>query len=160
MFRRSGTNMTSASEAAQQQQQPQGPGGAPGSGTGLGAPLAKIPSYEPSSPALRGLVSRPELALCLLSEVAYEHDEAFSAHLALLLHLVMVVADAEEVLVASHAQQLLVNLLYSLNAHAQEQGRQDAELAAGSKLVGVGWDGWCSGTAKEGGREGGREGGG
>jgi hypothetical protein len=81
--------------------------------------------------------------------VAYEHDEAFSAHLALLLHVVMVVADAEEVLVASHAQQLLVNLLYSLNAHAQEQGRQDAELAAGSKLVGgialggegLGWGG-------------------
>eukprot|EP00775_Hariotina_reticulata_P013221 gene13221-13351_t len=86
---------------------------------------------EPPAPALRGLVTRPELALCLLTEVAYEHDEDFSSHLALLCQVSLLLVDHEEQLVAAAAQQLLINCLYSLSARqlelvcqAQEDGQQ------------------------------------
>jgi len=36
---------------------------------------------------------RPELALCLLAEVAYEHDEDFRPHMPLLLHACICVLD-------------------------------------------------------------------
>ena len=68
----------------------------------------------------RGLLSRPELALCLTAEVAYEHDEDFRGHLPLLFHATLTAMDAPEPLVYQHAQQLLVNLLYSLSARHLE----------------------------------------
>ena len=71
-------------------------------------------------PTCRGLLSRPELALCLTAEVAYEHDEDFRGHLPLLFHATLTAMDAPEPLVYQHAQQLLVNLLYSLSARHLE----------------------------------------
>jgi Cell morphogenesis central region len=75
--------------------------------------------------------------LCFLSlpQVAYEHDEDFSSHLALLLHLSLLLADADEPLVADSVAALLINLLYSLAARQlelaqeQQQGASDAVSA-------------------------------
>ena len=80
---------------------------------------------EPCSPGIKAMLSRPELALCLLAEIAYEHDEDFTGHLALLLHAVLLVVDAEEALVAGHAQQLLINCLYSLSARALDVQQEE-----------------------------------
>lgn len=82
----------------------------------------------PTSPALRALVTRPELALCLLTEVAYEHDEDFSGHLALLFHVALLCLDHEEPVVAQHAQQLLVNSLYSLSARYLELQQEEGQM--------------------------------
>jgi hypothetical protein len=63
----------------------------------------------------------------LLTQVAYEHDEDFSSHLALLCHVCLLLVDHEEQLVAAAAQQLLINCLYSLSARhlelLQEEGQ-------------------------------------
>lgn len=64
----------------------------------------------------RSLLSRPQLALCLLAEVAYEHDEDLRSHLPLLFQAVLTSMDSREPLVYQHAQQALLNLLYSLSA--------------------------------------------
>ena len=61
-------------------------------------------------------MSRPQLALCLLAEVAYEHDEDLRSHLPLLFQAVLTSMDSREPLVYQHAQQALLNLLYSLSA--------------------------------------------
>eukprot|EP00891_Asterochloris_glomerata_P001080 jgi/Astpho2/1080/fgenesh1_pg.00017_%23_19_t len=82
-----------------------------------GVPLASQISGTSTG---RGLLSRPELALCLTAEVAYEHDEDFRGHLPLLFHATLTAMDAPEPLVYQHAQQLLVNLLYSLSARHLE----------------------------------------
>ena len=58
--------------------------------------------------------------MCLLAEVAYEHDEDFCSHLPLLFHAIMTAMDSQEPLVYEHAQQALVNLLYSLSARHLE----------------------------------------
>jgi hypothetical protein len=72
-------------------------------------------------------VHHPELIPCLLTQVAYEHDEDFSSHLALLCHVCLLLVDHEEQLVAAAAQQLLINCLYSLSARhlelLQEEGQ-------------------------------------
>ncbi|KAI8469209.1 MAG: cell morphogenesis central region-domain-containing protein [Monoraphidium minutum] len=87
--------------------------GAGGGGGGGGAPRGA--SGESASPAIRALVTRPELALCLLTEVAYEHDEDFEGHLALLLHVVVLSMDSDEPLVAGAAQVTqLIQYLQSL----------------------------------------------
>ena len=52
--------------------------------------------------------------------MAYEHDEDFRGHLPLLFHATLTAMDAPEPLVYQHAQQLLVNLLYSLSARHLE----------------------------------------
>jgi hypothetical protein len=61
------------------------------------------------------------------TQVAYEHDEDFSSHLALLCHVCLLLVDHEEQLVAAAAQQLLINCLYSLSARhlelLQEEGQ-------------------------------------
>ena len=58
--------------------------------------------------------------MCLLAEVAYEHDEDFRSHLPLLCHATITAMDSAEPLVYQHAQQALVNLLYSLSARHLE----------------------------------------
>ena len=83
------------------------------------ATLTALQTPNPKPPC-RGLLSRPELALCLTAEVAYEHDEDFRGHLPLLFHATLTAMDAPEPLVYQHAQQLLVNLLYSLSARHLE----------------------------------------
>ncbi|KAL2624356.1 hypothetical protein R1flu_008601 [Riccia fluitans] len=67
--------------------------------------------------ALRGhhhWLSRADIALILLAEIAYENDEDFRGHLPLLFHVTFVSMDSSEDIVREHCQQLLVNLLYSL----------------------------------------------
>jgi hypothetical protein len=59
-------------------------------------------------------LSRADLALILLAEIAYENDEDFRGHLPLLFHVAFVSMDSPSDLVLEHCQQLLVNLLYSL----------------------------------------------
>lgn len=59
------------------------------------------------SPAPRS----PELVLCCLAEVVLEH-EVDPQHLPLLLHVAVTAGDHEEPVVAAHAQQLVINLLY------------------------------------------------
>ncbi len=76
-------------------------------------PAAAPPPAE-SARARRGALGRPEVALCLLAEVAYEHDEPFRAHLPLLLHAMLVALDAREPLVAGHARAVLAHLLHAL----------------------------------------------
>lgn len=70
--------------------------------------------------ACRAILNRPQLAMCLLAEVAYEHDEDFRSHLPLLFHATITAMDSSEPLVYQHAQQTLVNLLYSLSARHLE----------------------------------------
>ncbi|KAJ7549297.1 hypothetical protein O6H91_07G048400 [Diphasiastrum complanatum] len=59
-------------------------------------------------------LSRADIALILLAEIAYENDEDFRGHLPLLFHVTFVSMDSSEDIVLKHCQQLLVNLLYSL----------------------------------------------
>lgn len=63
---------------------------------------------------LPSALSRADLALILLAEIAYENDEDFRSHLPLLFHVAFVSMDSRSALVLEHCQQLLVNLLYSL----------------------------------------------
>ncbi|KAG8073032.1 hypothetical protein GUJ93_ZPchr0006g41845 [Zizania palustris] len=67
--------------------------------------------------ALQGhqhLLSRADIALILLAEIAYENDEDFRENLPLLFHVTCVSMDSSEDIVLEHCQDLLVNLLYSL----------------------------------------------
>ncbi|XP_068646926.1 uncharacterized protein [Aristolochia californica] len=59
-------------------------------------------------------LSRADIALILLAEIAYENDEDFRGHLPLLFHVMFVSMDSSEDIVLEHCQHLLVNLLYSL----------------------------------------------
>lgn len=59
-------------------------------------------------------LSRADIALVLLAEIAYENDEDFRGHLPLLFHVTFVSMDSSEDIVLEHCQHLLVNLLYSL----------------------------------------------
>ncbi|KAK9839278.1 hypothetical protein WJX81_005497 [Elliptochloris bilobata] len=79
----------------------------------------------------RGALGRPEVALCLLAEVAYEHDEPFRAHLPLLLHAMLVALDAREPLVAGHARAVVSHLLHALAA------RHVAPVTPGAPLTGA-----------------------
>ncbi|KAJ3672294.1 hypothetical protein LUZ60_007015 [Juncus effusus] len=60
------------------------------------------------------LVSRADISLILLAEIAYENDEDFRENLPLLFHVTCVSMDSSEDIVLEHCQDLLVNLLYSL----------------------------------------------
>ncbi|PNW70054.1 hypothetical protein CHLRE_17g703750v5 [Chlamydomonas reinhardtii] len=77
----------------------------------------------------RALLTRPELVLCCLAEVVLEH-EVDPQHLPLLLHVAVTAGDHEEPVVAAHAQQLVINLLYSLSAKYGVEGGADAAAAA------------------------------
>lgn len=44
--------------------------------------------------------------MCLLAEVAYEHDEDLREHVPLLLQALLVVQDSPEPIVYQHAQQV------------------------------------------------------
>lgn len=59
-------------------------------------------------------LSKADIALILLAEIAYENDEDFRGYLPLLFHVTFVSMDSAEDIVLEHCQQLLVNLLYSL----------------------------------------------
>lgn len=55
-----------------------------------------------------------------MAEIAYEHDEDFRSHLPLLFHAAITSMDSSEPLIHQHAQQALINLLYSLSARHLE----------------------------------------
>lgn len=77
---------------------------------------------------IRGILGRPQLAMCLLAEVAYENDEDFRSHLPLLFHATITAMDSAEPVVYQHAQQALVNLLYSLSARHLELHKSSGAL--------------------------------
>ncbi|GIM00769.1 hypothetical protein Vretimale_5697 [Volvox reticuliferus] len=99
-----------------------------GPGGGAGAQELRhshSPSASPSRAASaagvllgnKALLTRPELVLCCLAEVVYEH-EVDPQHLPLLLHVAITCGDHEEPVLAAHCQQLIINLLYSAAATA------------------------------------------
>ncbi|KAL3146697.1 hypothetical protein ABBQ32_000921 [Trebouxia sp. C0010 RCD-2024] len=90
---------------------------------------SSLPAASPlGRPPGRGILSRPQLAMCLLAEVAYEHDEDFRSHLPLLFHATVTAMDSAEPVVYQHAQQALVNLLYSLSARHLELHKTSGAL--------------------------------
>ena len=126
----------------------EGGSSAGGAGEGLGG--AKVLSSEiesrrssevrlgESASARRGVLTRPELALCLLSEIAYEHDEEFRRHLPTLLHVATLVADSGDLVVREEGSQLLIYLLYSLackHLEAQAGGTSAPEYTRVSRLI-------------------------
>lgn len=68
----------------------------------------------PTAPKQRMSLTRSEVALCLLSEIACERDEELRPHLSLLLHLAVLNIDSPNPLVRHEARQMLLYLLYSL----------------------------------------------
>ena len=73
-------------------------------------------------------LSRADIALILLAEIAYENDEDFRENLPLLLHVTCVSMDSSEDIVLEHCQHLLVNLLYSLaGRHLELYGVENSE---------------------------------
>lgn len=71
----------------------------------------------------RGALTRAEMALCLLAEVAWEHDEDLRLHLPELLHACLVTLDSPEPLVSKHALLAITHLLYSLSVRHLELSR-------------------------------------
>lgn len=101
----------------------------PGGGGGYGINATELVS------ALQGhhqhLLSRADIALILLAEIAYENDEDFRENLPLLFHVTCVSMDSSEDIVLEHCQDLLGNLLYSLAGRHLElyevEGKSDRE---------------------------------
>ncbi|KAH7623253.1 hypothetical protein Ndes2526B_g01675 [Nannochloris sp. 'desiccata'] len=93
----------------QQQQRPDTVDMSPG---GITTTAATPEMLSPPPP--RNFLTRPEVALCLLSEVACEKDEELRQHLPALLHIAILHADSTNPLVRQEACQLVQYLLYSL----------------------------------------------
>lgn len=82
------------------------------------------------------LLSRADIALILLAEIAYENDEDFRENLPLLFHVTCVSMDSSEDIVLEHCQHLLVNLLYSLaGRHLELYGVENSEGENKQKVV-------------------------
>ncbi|KAL4428595.1 hypothetical protein ABPG77_008907 [Micractinium sp. CCAP 211/92] len=98
-----------------------------GSGAGQGLAARRLP------------LTRPEMALSLLIEVAYEHDEEFRQHLPQLLHVCLLNADSPNPSVRRDSQQLLIYLLYSLSLKhleaAQSTGTPSPECQDVAEVV-------------------------
>lgn len=86
-------------------------------------------SSPPHSPC-RGVLTRPELALCLAAEVVYEADEEVRGHCAALAHAALLGTASGEPLVARHALQLLIHLLHSLSARHCYLHRASGDLGS------------------------------
>ena len=54
----------------------------------------------------RKTFTRPEMALCLLSEILFEHKEDIREHLAVLLHILTISLDSLQPILQHHAQQV------------------------------------------------------
>lgn len=81
-------------------------------------------------------LSRADIALILLAEIAYENDEDFRGNLPLLFHVTCVSMDSSEDLVLTHCQHLLVNLLYSLaGRHLELYGVENSEGESKQQVV-------------------------
>ncbi len=70
--------------------------------------------------------------MCLLAEMAYEHNEDLREHVPLLLHVLLSIQDCPEPIVYHHAQQALLNLLYSLSTRHLESalGQEGFQVCA------------------------------
>ncbi|KAK9846072.1 hypothetical protein WJX84_000717, partial [Apatococcus fuscideae] len=99
-----------------------------GSETALDA-ISRRSSSTPVPPG-RGVLTRPELSLCLIAEVAYEHDEVFRAHLPLVLHATLLEMDSAEPLVFRHCHIMLIHLLFSLSAQHLEVQQSAGSMVA------------------------------
>lgn len=77
---------------------------------------------------------RAEVAVCLLAEVAYEHDEDFRGHLPLLFHSMLLLMDSTDSLVFVHAQQVVTHLLYSLSVRHLELHRAAGAYAESASV--------------------------
>ena len=75
----------------------------------------------------RGALTRSEVALCLLAEVAWEHDEDLRLHIPELLHASVITLDSPEALVSRHALLAITHLLYSLSVRNLELSRAGGE---------------------------------
>ncbi|CAI5507771.1 unnamed protein product [Closterium sp. Naga37s-1] len=113
-------------------------------------PAAPASASKPSNPVPNAMLmlphvwlTRADFALILLAEIAYENDEDFRGHLPLLFHVTFVLMDSSEVVVLEHAQQLLVNLLYTLagrhlelyDARDQSEGEYKQQVVSLIKYV-------------------------
>ncbi|ERN09549.1 protein furry homolog-like [Amborella trichopoda] len=78
------------------------------------APVVSAGELQSALQGHQHWLSRADIALILLAEIAYENDEDFRGHLPLLFHVALVSMDSSEDIVLKHCQHLLVNLLYSL----------------------------------------------
>lgn len=74
-----------------------------------------ISASTPEPPKTRLALNRPEVALCLLSEIVCEKDEEFRTHLSQLLHVAVLHIDSINPTVRLEAFQILQYLLYSLS---------------------------------------------
>jgi hypothetical protein len=118
--------------ASPQQQRPDNVTISPGGITTTASGLEML-----SPPPPRNSLTRPEVALCLLSEVACERDEELRQHLPALLHIAILHADSTNPLVRQEACQLLQYLLYSLACKPLEgrNGRGGVSIGAGNKNI-------------------------
>eukprot|EP00899_Mesostigma_viride_P013247 jgi/Mesvir1/21923/Mv01979-RA.1 len=97
---------------------------APGDGVG-----------SPSSPRNSLRLSRAEICLMLLAEVAAEHDDELRDHLPLLAHASVSLMDHGVPLLFSAAKQLLLSLLYAFGIrHAGLLGGTAAAMATGGVM--------------------------
>jgi hypothetical protein len=93
-----------------------------GSPSSSARPSMEVAPARTPRPA-RTALTRPEAALCLLAELACEHDEEFRPHLAPVLHACVVFADSRAPAVRRESAQLLQTALYSLACkHLEAQG--------------------------------------
>ncbi|CAL8468215.1 g7754 [Coccomyxa elongata] len=92
--------------------------------------------FLPNSIQPRTGLSRPEMAMCLLAEMAYEHNEDLREHVPLLLHVLLTIQDCPEPIVYHHAQQALLILLYSLSTRHLESALGQEGFQAQQERVG------------------------
>eukprot|EP00271_Cylindrocystis_brebissonii_P019651 TRINITY_DN608_c0_g2_i1.p1 TRINITY_DN608_c0_g2~~TRINITY_DN608_c0_g2_i1.p1 ORF type:complete len:899 (-),score=195.67 TRINITY_DN608_c0_g2_i1:1536-3866(-) len=117
----SGVAWQDNSSATTSSQQPWGETPSTPRGGGGASPLVPPPDAQ--------LLTRADIGLILLAEIAYENDEDFRSHLPLLFHVAFCCMDSSEAIVLEHAQQLLVNLLYTLAGRHLElyEGREQQQ---------------------------------
>jgi hypothetical protein len=53
------------------------------------------------------VLTRPEMAICLMSEILFGHKEDIHEHLAALLHTLIIILDSMQPLLRQHAQQVI-----------------------------------------------------
>ena len=106
------------------------------------SPAVSLTPEPVAPPPSRTALTRPEVALCLLSEVACEQDEELRPHLPALLHVAVLHADSTNPFVRQEACQILQYLLYSLACKPLEaQGHASGAGGGGGGgggLTGVG----------------------
>ena len=68
------------------------------------------------------MLTRPEMAICLMSEILFGHKEDIREHLAALLHTLIIVLDSMQPLLRQHAQQVInLHTLKTIGAFQPEQ---------------------------------------